>query len=128
MLIALADRADDAGMCWPSIATLAQMTCFAESRGTEVHSFAFSEKVSFRYRFLRAGSQTKYVINPEPRSPSVEILANANGAPDSPLNGEPRSPRTTFTLNDVHRNGEPRSLNGGTTFTQTIKNHQRTIN
>ena len=26
--------------------------------------------------------------------------------------GEPRSPRTTFTPNDIHRNGEPRSLDG----------------
>lgn len=111
VLIALADRADDAGMCWPSIATLAQMTCFTDRAVQKcIHSLLGKGLISVQVS--AGGKSNKYVINPEQRSPSVEKLANANGAPDSPLNGEPRSPRTTFTPNDIHRNGEPRSPNG----------------
>lgn len=111
VLIALADRADDAGMCWPSIATLAQMTCFTDRAVQKcIHSLLGKGLISVQVS--AGGKSNKYVINPEQRSPSVEKLANANGAPYSPLNGEPRSPRTSFTPNHVHRNGEPRSPNG----------------
>lgn len=111
VLIALADRADDAGMCWPSIATLAQMTCFTD-RAVQKCIHSLLEKGLISVQVSPGGKSNKYAINPEPRSPSAEKLANANGERNSPLDGEPRSPRTKFTPNHVHRNGEPRSPNG----------------
>lgn len=35
VLIALADKADNDGVCWPNLATLAEMTCMAESTVSE---------------------------------------------------------------------------------------------
>lgn len=111
VLIALADKADDSGLCWPSIATLAEMTCFSDRAVQKcIHSLAAKNVLSVQKS--PGGKSNKYLLNPEPRSPLSVAPTLQNGEPDAPFNGEPRSPRTSFTPNHVHRNGEPRSPNG----------------
>ena len=111
VLVSLADQADETGLCWPSVATTAERTCFSD-RAVQKAIHSLAEKGYLTVQVSPGGKSNKYTINPEPRSPLTVASTPANGEPNSPLNGEPRSPRTTFTPNDVHRNGEPRSLNG----------------
>lgn len=111
VLVSLADQADETGLCWPSVATTAERTCFSD-RAVQKAIHSLAEKGYLTVQVSPGGKSNKYTINPEPSSPSKQKLATANGEPNSPLNGEPRSPRTTFTPNDIHRNGEPRSPNG----------------
>lgn len=111
VLIALADRADDVGLCWPSIATIAQMTCFSD-RAVQKCIHSLEEKGLLTVQVSPGGKSNKYVINGERHSPSKGVDDSVNSEPRSLLNGEPHSPRTTFTPNDVRSNGEPRSRNG----------------
>ncbi len=111
VLVSLADQADETGLCWPSVATTAERTCFSD-RAVQKAIHSLAEKGYLTVQVSPGGKSNKYTINPEPRSPLTVASTPANGEPNSPLNGEPRSPRTTFTPNDIHRNGEPRSPNG----------------
>lgn len=102
VLIALADRADDVGMCWPSIATLAAMTCFTD-RAVRQSIRSLSEKKLLTVVISPGGKSNRYIVNPEPRS---EQTRN-----DVPSNPERHSPGTTFPRNHVPSNPEPRSAN-----------------
>lgn len=94
VLLALADYANDAGECWPSIHGVAEKCCMSE-RGVRkiVRRLEESGWLETAVGGGRKGCN-QYTINPEPRS-----------AP------EPRSPGTTFPAprNHVPKNPEPRS-------------------
>jgi hypothetical protein len=111
VLMSLADQADETGLCWPSIALTAERTCFTD-RAVQKAIQALAAKAVLSVQVSPGGKSNKYTINPEPRSPLATTDNASDSEPHSPFNGEPRSPRTTFTPNHVHRNGEPRSPNG----------------
>lgn len=110
VLIALADRADEVGLCWPSVSTIAQMTCFTD-RAVRQSIRSLTEKGILTVQISPGGKSNKYVVNPEPRSASSESKEVSNPERRSELNPEPRSPGTTFPRNHVPSNPEPRSPN-----------------
>ena len=110
VLIALADRADDVGLCWPSVATLAQMTCFTD-RAVRQCVRTLTEKGYLRVHISPGGKSNKYIVDPEPRSVLTQPNATPNPELDSAFNPEPRSPGTTFPRNHVPSNPEPHSAN-----------------
>ena len=97
VLIALADRADDVGLCWPSVATLAQMTCFTD-RAVRQCVRTLTEKGYLRVHISPGGKSNKYIVDPEPRSVLTQPNATPNPELDSAFNPEPRSPGTTFLV------------------------------
>lgn len=95
VLVALADRANDDGVCWPSIETLAKKTSMT-GRGVQkvIRSI---EDLGLLERQESTGRSNKYLLK-------------------IPLNGvhpQEDDPRTPFTppLNGVHPTPEPRSPN-----------------
>ena len=107
VLVSLADQANDEGVCWPSIGSIAQRTCLTE-RAVQL---AMRELIALNLvqKDERVNRSSVFTVTPERHS----------GEPRSPVNhihqgGEPRSP-----------GGEPRSPEGRTTFTQ---NRNRTVN
>lgn len=105
VMLALADYADDAGKCWPSIASIAAKARMSERgvqkiiRALEVDGWLKIDTGNGRH------GCNQYTINPERHSGF-----------QASKNPEPRSPRTTFTPNDdaetpneSAKNPEPRS-------------------
>ena len=62
VLLALADHADDAGLCWPSAATISERTGLSES--TTRRAIAELEKLGHLTRKYQTGRPTYYSINP----------------------------------------------------------------
>ena len=62
VLLALADHADDAGLCWPSVATISERTGLSES--TTRRAIAELEKLGHLTRKFQTGRPTYYSINP----------------------------------------------------------------
>lgn len=105
VLLALADHANDAGECWPSIATIARKTCLSERgarkiiRRLEASGWLETEVGGGRHGCSR------YIINPEPRTPLLDEKPGTTFPP------EPRSPRNLSAKNPEPecRNPEPGS-------------------
>ncbi len=95
VLVALADRANDEGVCWPSIETLSKKTGMT-GRGVQ-KTIRTLEEFGLLERQETTGRSNKYVL----------IL------PLNPVHPQEDDPRTTFTppLNTVHPTPEPRSPN-----------------
>ena len=95
VLVALADRANDEGVCWPSIETLSKKTGMT-GRGVQ-KTIRTLEEIGLLQRQESTGRSNKYVL----------IL------PLNTVHPQEDDPRTTFTppLNTVHPTPEPRSPN-----------------
>lgn len=113
--ISLADNANDHGVCWPSIPTIAKRVCAAER--TVFKAIKWLEENQLLVKEPSQGKSTRYKLTPDARSPLNDV-----------------HPCTTFTppLNDVHPTPERRAVDPCTTFTQTViepsENHKRTVN
>lgn len=85
VFVALCDNANDQGECYPSIPMLAQKTSLSERAVQK--SITYLCETGFIHREVRTGRSTYY---------SVFVPSSW------PTTTEPRSPRTTFTPNNVH--------------------------
>lgn len=63
VLISLADNANDHGECWPSIATIAERTCFSE-RAVQ-NAIKWLEEIGIVAADRSNGRHTRYVLAPE---------------------------------------------------------------
>lgn len=63
VLISLADNANDEGWCWPSLATIAQRTCFSQ-RAVQ-NAIAWLESVGLLLADRTNGRKSRYQITPE---------------------------------------------------------------
>lgn len=112
--ISLADNANDHGVCWPSIPTIAKRVCAAER--TVFKAIKWLEENQLLVKEPSQGKSTRYKLTPDARSPLNDV-----------------HPCTTFTppLHDVHPTPAPRAVDPCTTFTQTViepsENHKRTV-
>lgn len=115
VLVSLADQANDNGVCWPAVGSIAKRTGFTDRAIQK--SLVWLENCKYIKREERKGRSTYYTVTPELGSPLVPN--DVHPAPDSPTSerpsgeGEPRSPQ-----------GEPRSP---ITITQPPPNPQGTI-
>lgn len=84
VLISLADNANDQGVCWPSIPTIARRVCASERAVQNAIKWLEQAKV---VRANRAnGRHTSYMVTPAAYSPPQEIhpRTECTGAGDSP--------------------------------------------
>lgn len=96
VLISLADQANDDGVCWPGVATIAKRTCLSERAVQD--AIAWLQTVGVVFREYRINSSTSYTITPANFNPAAapakrkrgtgaNAAPGANGAP--PANGAP---------------------------------------
>lgn len=96
VLISLADQANDDGVCWPGIKTIAKRTCLSERAVQE--AIAWLQAVGLVFRDYRLNTSTSYTITPSKFKPAAaptkrSRATGANGAPGAdgapPADGAP---------------------------------------
>lgn len=99
VLISLADQANDDGVCWPGIGTIAKRTCLCD-RAVQT-AIARLESEGHLTRDLRPLRSSLYRLHPGKVVTQGGGAHAAGGAPDAPGGGAPDAPppRTTCTLN-----------------------------
>ena len=138
VLISLADQANDDGVCWPSVSTIAGRTCLSERAVQD--ALAWLQTTGAVFREYRANTSTSYTIRPgrydAAKAPAPRARAGkstgADGAPGAtgapPADGAPRA-----TGAPGGADGAPGGANGAPPEVQTAHpNHQgnrhRTVN
>ncbi len=97
VLISLADQANDDGVCWPGVATIARRTCLSERAVQE--AIGWLQTVGIVFREYRVNSSTSYTITPSNFNPAAapkkrQRATGADGAPPADGAPDPRSRRT----------------------------------
>lgn len=93
VLISLADNANDEGVCWPSVARIAERTCLGERTvQSAIKWLGTSGILSFRERM---GRSTMYTLTPAAYAPPQEMRPAADAPPPpQEKHTPPRSSRT----------------------------------
>ena len=78
VLVSLADNANDDGVCWPSVARIAERTCLSE-RAVR-NALRWLEESQILVANQRAGRSTWYVVSPSSYNPGISCPP----APDAP--------------------------------------------
>lgn len=86
VLISLADNANDEGVCWPSIASIAERTCLSE-RAVR-NSLRALEDLGLLVSHQRMGRSTWYTVVPDGFDPGTSCPP----APDAPRHDVPPTP------------------------------------
>lgn len=119
VLISLADNANDQGVCWPSIATIARRVCASDRAVQNAIKWLESAKVLKANR--ANGRHTSYTVTPEAYSPPKDIHPAGN-APQKDIHHTPAG-----------NAGDPRTGCGGppkdmpTNRKEPSVNHQGTV-
>ena len=68
VLISLADQANDEGVCWPAVGTIAARTCLSERAVRD--ALAWLQTAGAVFREYRANTSTSYTVSPRSYDPS----------------------------------------------------------
>ena len=101
VLISLADQANDDGVCWPGVATIARRTCLSERAVQD--AIAWLQTVGVVFREYRVNSSTSYTITPANFNPAAapEKRKRGTGADAAPgANGAP--PQMAHRVQTAH--------------------------
>jgi len=114
VLISLADNANDAGYCWPSLDSICERTCFG--RTAVIEAIKWLEEAGFVVANRSNGRHTTYMVVPANQyatrtGPADEPVRQAD--PTSPAGGPDPSARRTLTVKNrqepsVERERSPR--------------------
>lgn len=115
VLISLADNANDEGVCWPSVARIAERTCLAERTvQTAIKWLCQVGLLSIRERM---GRSTMYTLTPAAYAPPQEPHPAAAAPPPPQLTTETpaaAAPRTVIEpsseLSSLGEDGAPRKI------------------
>lgn len=88
VLISLSDNANDDGVCWPSVARIAERTCLSE-RAVR-NALRWLEEVKILTAHMRAGRSTWYTVSPYSYDPGSKCPPAANA--DLPRQDMPPTP------------------------------------
>lgn len=102
VLISLADQANDQGVCWPSVQTIAVRTCYSDRAVQK--ALRWLEDSGLLEVEIGAMKSNRYTLRPDQYRPDDHDSGQANPESNSPTNVV--HPRTTFTTppNHVHPN------------------------
>ncbi|MDG9927437.1 MULTISPECIES: helix-turn-helix domain-containing protein [unclassified Pseudomonas] len=87
VLISLADQANDDGVCWPSVGSIARRTCLS-ARAVQ-DAIAWLESARVVHRDFRVNSSTSYTVTPADYSPEKAASARKRTNKTTPANGAP---------------------------------------
>lgn len=112
VLISLADQANDAGLCWPSVSSIENRTGLSD-RAIQKAISSLQENGHLTVHF-RAGKSSYYTVNPRTTF-TPELNSPPNHVHPTP---EPRSedPRTTFTHNHKEPSVNPKKTRAKTSL------------
>lgn len=87
VLISLADQANDDGVCWPSVGTIAKRTCLSERAVQE--ALQWLQATGAIFREYKTNSSTVYTVTPARFDPAKAPVARSRskgalGAPPAP--------------------------------------------
>jgi len=108
VLISLADQANDDGVCWPAVATIASRTCVSE-RSVQA-ALRWLEENGFISAHRRAGRSTWYTVTPANAAPRSSCTP-ANAAPPPPQMPHP-TPADAAPITVKEPSGEPSVVTG----------------
>ena len=134
VLVSLADQANDAGVCWPSVRTIERRTCLSERAVQE--ALRWLQTTGALYREYKENSSSVYTVTPQNFDPSKapakrQRAGGADGAPPAdgapggadgappPANGAPHPPQQAHggVANGAPKSKENRNRNRkGTTI------------
>lgn len=102
VLISLADQANDDGVCWPSVGTIAERTCLDDR--TIQRALAWLEQGGYLSREHRAGHSTRYIVNVRQTDTPVTVTPRHR---DTPVTVTPQPPSQCHPA-PVTLTGDPR--------------------
>lgn len=89
VLISLADQANDDGVCWPSVGSIAKRTCLS-ARAVQ-DAIAWLESAGLVQREFRVNTSTSYTVTPDRYSPEKAAPARARTKKNPPADGAPHT-------------------------------------
>ena len=104
VLISLADQANDDGVCWPSVGTIAKRTCLSERAVQD--ALAWLQTAGALLREYRANTSTSYTVTPARFKPS-KAPARQRKASTMGANGAPPADSAPGEANAPPANGAP---------------------
>ena len=122
VLMAMADSADDNGLCWPSIAGLCEYTCFGKS--AVIEAIKLLERVGVVVADRKDRYRTTYTLHPSRYSQAGLVhKADMSGSRTSPSNGglvrlaenEVRQPEIEVREPDTNHQEPSRTISKATT-------------
>jgi hypothetical protein len=90
VLISLADNANDEGVCWPSVARIAERTCLSE-RAVR-NALRWLEQVEVLAAHQRTGRSTWYTVSPYNYNPGISCPQNRNRTVREPSGSSASTP------------------------------------
>ena len=87
VLISLADQANDEGVCWPSVGSIAKRTCLSARSVQE--AIAWLQSARALHRAYRANSSTYYTVTPSRYEPEVAEPKRRRSRKHTPADGAP---------------------------------------
>lgn len=121
VLMAMADYADDNGLCWPSIAGLCEYTCFGKS--AVIEAIKLLERIGVVVADRKDRYRTTYTLHPSRYSQDGLVhKADMSGSRTSPSNGglvrlaenEVRQPENEVRETDTNHQEPSRTINKAT--------------
>ncbi|MEZ1817364.1 helix-turn-helix domain-containing protein [Pseudomonas aeruginosa] len=97
VLISLADNSNDDGVCWPSVAKIAERTCLSERAVRNALRWLEDAKILISHQ--RNGRSTWYTVTPASYAPGTTCPPAPDAAPprhDVPPTPAPGAPRTVI--------------------------------
>lgn len=108
VLISLADNANDEGVCWPSVARIAERTCLAER--TVQGAIKWLGQASILSVRERMGRSTMYTLTPAAYAPPQDMHPAADAPPPPQLTTE--TPAAAAPRTVIEPSSEPSTLGG----------------
>ncbi|MGQ7956483.1 helix-turn-helix domain-containing protein [Pseudomonas sp. SP16.1] len=87
VLISLADQANDEGVCWPSVGSIAKRTCLSPRAVQD--AIGWLESAGALRRDFRFNSSTSYTVTPHSYSADLAPAPRKRSAKVTPANGAP---------------------------------------
>lgn len=121
VLMAMADHADDNGLCWPSIAGLCEYTCFGKS--AVIEAIKLLERIGVVVADRKDRYRTTYTLHPSRYSQAGLVhRADMSGSRTSPSNGglvrlaenEVRQPENEVRETDTNHQEPSRTISKAT--------------
>lgn len=116
VLISLADQANDQGVCWPSVGSIAERTCLSERAVRK--AIRDLEELGYVQSNVRSGTSSYYTVTPAqgsaPEGRSAPASHAGGAAPDAGEGGTPcRGPRHQLPPNRKEPSLNPKEPSKG---------------